>query len=30
MQIIDTKIADVKIIHPKVFGDAQRFLHGNF
>ncbi|MDV1074623.1 dTDP-4-dehydrorhamnose 3,5-epimerase [Klebsiella pasteurii] len=30
MQIIDTKIADVKIIHPKVFGDARGFFMETF
>ncbi|MFC3395021.1 dTDP-4-dehydrorhamnose 3,5-epimerase [Brenneria rubrifaciens] len=30
MQVIDTKIADVKIIQPKVFGDARGFFLETF
>ncbi|PLP18324.1 dTDP-4-dehydrorhamnose 3,5-epimerase, partial [Klebsiella michiganensis] len=30
MQVIDTKIADVKIIQPKVFGDARGFFVETF
>ena len=30
MQVIDTKIADVKIIQPKVFGDERRFFLETF
>ncbi|HDT6086156.1 dTDP-4-dehydrorhamnose 3,5-epimerase [Raoultella ornithinolytica] len=30
MQIIDTKIADVKIIQPKIFGDARGFFLETF
>lgn len=30
MQVIDSKIADVKIIHPKVFGDARGFFLETF
>lgn len=30
MQVIDTRIADVKIIEPKVFGDARGFFYESF
>ena len=30
MQVIDTAIADVKIIEPKVFGDARGFFFESF
>ncbi|MEN5180003.1 dTDP-4-dehydrorhamnose 3,5-epimerase [Comamonas testosteroni] len=30
MQVIDTKIADVKIIEPKIFGDARGFFYESF
>ena len=30
MQVIDTKIADVKIIEPKVFGDTRGFFFESF
>ncbi|WP_181943070.1 dTDP-4-dehydrorhamnose 3,5-epimerase family protein, partial [Klebsiella pneumoniae] len=30
MQVLDTKIKDVKIIQPKVFGDARGFFLETF
>lgn len=29
MKVIDTKIPDVKIIEPQVFGDERRLFYGN-
>ncbi|MBL1615291.1 dTDP-4-dehydrorhamnose 3,5-epimerase, partial [Klebsiella pneumoniae] len=30
MQVIDTKISDVKIIQPKIFGDSRGFFLETF
>lgn len=29
MNIIDTRIPDVKLLEPKVFGDERGFFYGN-